>query len=313
MKDIFIGIDVSKATLDVAVWHTEEARTFENNPAGHATLVVWLRDIKPALVVLESTGGLEMPAVSEMALAALPVAVVNPRQVRDFAKATGKLAKTDRIDALVLAHFGHSLRPPVRPIADAEQLDLEALMTRRRQWVDMLSSEKNRLVTARKRVKRDIDKHIEWMEKRLHDVDSELKQLIEASPVWCVKSDLLTSFKGVGRVTAVTLLAALPELGSLSNRQVSALVGVCPFNRDSGTMRGRRQIWGGRANVRAVLYMAALSAIRFNPDIKQFHARLRAAGKKPKVAIVACMRKMLVILNAMLRNGTTWSNSLIIV
>jgi transposase len=308
MTDIFIGIDVSKATLDVAVWPSQEARAFDNDTTGHAALVFWLRAMNPVLIVLESTGGLEMSAVSEMALAMLPVVVINPRQARDFAKALGKLAKTDRVDALMLARFGHSVRPTPRPVADETQLDLEALMTRRRQWIDMLTAEKNRRALARKHVKHDIDKHIGWMEKRLDDIDNELKKFIESSPLWCVKSDLLTSFKGVGRVTSVTLLAALPELGALSNKQISALVGVCPFNRDSGTFRGRRRIWGGRANVRAVLYMAALSAIRFNPVIKQFHARLVQAGKKPKVAIVACMRKILTILNAMLKNGKTWSS-----
>jgi len=306
---MFVGIDVSKAQLDVGVMPSGELLSVTNDVAGHKKLVEKMLGDKPTLVVMEATGGYEALVASELTLAGIPVAVVNPRQVRDFAKAIGKLAKTDRIDALVLARFAEAVRPEIRALHSAEQQELEALMMRRRQLVEMLTTEKNRLGLAHKRIKPAIEKHIRWMEKQLDDADNQLKKTIESSPLWCVALDLLTSFKGVGRVTAVTLLAALPELGSLDRKTVAALAGVAPFNRDSGTMRGKRSIWGGRSCVRSALYMATLSAIRSNPVIKVFYQRLREAGKKPKVAIVACMRKTLTILNAMLKNKQQWNSN----
>lgn len=303
---MFVGIDVSKAQLDIAVTPSGERLSVANDAAGHCLLIETLQRMDITLIVMEATGGFEAVIASALALASLPVAVVNPRQVRDFAKALGKLAKTDAIDAHVLARFAEAVRPEIRPLRSAEQQELEALMSRRKQMVEMLTAEKNRLVLAHNRVKPAIKKHIRWMEKQLDDTDAHLKKIIENSSVWCVALDLLTSFKGVGRVTAVTLLAALPELGTLNRKTVAALVGVAPFNRDSGTLRGKRCIWGGRAHVRAALYMATLSAIRYNPAIKAFYQRLTQAGKRPKVAIVACMRKTLTILNAMLKNHKKW-------
>jgi len=230
--------------------------------------------------------------------------------VRDFAKALGRLAKTDPLDAEVLAHFGEAVRPEPRPLKDAQAQELDALLTRRQQLVGMLAAEKNRLGQARGRVKRDIAAHLRWLEKRLAEVERQLQQLIEASPLWRAQEDLLRSVPGVGLVFLLALLADLPELGRLNRRQIAALAGVAPFNRDSGRFRGTRAIWGGRARLRSLLYMATLAAVRSNPLIRPFYQRLRAAGKKPKVALTACMRKLLTILNAMVRNGTPWNPQL---
>jgi transposase len=271
-----------------------------------AALTDWLRARAPRLIVLEATGGLETMVVAALAAARLPTAVVNPRQARDFAKALGRLAKTDALDAEVLARFGQAIQPEPRPWKDEETQELTAVLQRRRQRVEMLTAEKNRLASAHRQVRPDIQTTIDWLEGRLEDLDGDLQRRVRASPIWRERDDLLRGVPGIGPVTAITLLAALPELGTLDRRQISALVGVCPFNRDSGQCRGRRMIFGGRAGVRAVLYMATVAASRCNPVIKAFYQRLRAAGKPAKVALTACMRKLLTILNAMLKANTPW-------
>ena len=304
--DCCIGIDVSKATLDIASLPTGESWTVTNDDLGLAELTPRLVALTPVLVVLEATGGFETLAAVTLAKAGLPVAVVNPRQVRDFAKALGRLAKTDALDAGILAEFAQRVRPEPRPLPDEAAQLLDGLLTRRRQLVDMLTAEKNRLGFARGPVKRDINRHIRWLEKRLQHVDGDLEAAIAASPLYQAKADLLRSVPGVGPITTLTLIATLPELGQLSRHQIAALVGVAPLNRDSGTLRGKRRVWGGRAPVRAVLYMAALVGIKHNPVLRQFYQRLRAAGKPFKVAVTACMRKLLTILNAMLRQNCRW-------
>ncbi len=303
----FVGIDVAKAALDVAVRPAGERWSAPNDEVGISALVARLRPLAPTLIVLEATGGFETATVAAVAAAGLAVVVANPRQVRDFARATGQLAKTDVLDAQVLALFAERVRPEPRPLPDAAVQALDALLTRRRQLLEMLTAEKNRLGFATAAaVRRDITQHIHWLERRLRDVDGDLEQAIHASPVWRAKEDLLRSVPGVGPVVSRTLLGELPELGTLTHKQIAALVGVAPRACDSGTLRGKRMVWGGRAPVRAALYMAALVAARRNPVIRTFYARLRAAGKPAKVALVACMRKLLTILNAMLRTGTPW-------
>ncbi len=306
MTGCFVGIDVSKATLDVAVLPDERRWQVDREAVGIASLVETLCVLAPRLVVLEATGGYEAEVAAALGVAGLPVVVVNPRQARDFAKATGTLAKTDTLDARVLARLGETLQPTVRPLKNEETQRLTALLTRRRQIIEMLTMEKNRLPTASKPVRRDISAHIAWLTKRLKDVDGDLQTAIEASDCWRLKDEIIRSVPGAERVLSLTLLASLPELGVLNRREVAALAGLAPFNCDSGAWRGERHIFGGRAAVRTALYMATLSAIRCNPAIRAFHARLRAAGKKPKVAITACMRKLLTILNAMLRSNTLW-------
>ncbi len=302
----FVGIDVSKAQLDVAVRPTGKRWTLPYDQTGIEGLIPQIVDLEPALVLLEATGGLELPLVAALAAAALPVVVVNPRQVRDFAKATGTLAKTDTLDAGVLAHFADAVRPEVRPLKDAETQVLNSLTARRRQVMSMLVSEKNRLGTAIGAVSPRIEAHIAWLEQELNDLDKGLRQTLRRSPVWREKDDLLRTVPGVGEQISLTLLAHLPELGTLNRRQIAALVGVAPYNRDSGTLRGKRAVWGGRSRVRAVLYMGALVASRHNPAIRDFYQRLLAAGKPKKVALVASMRKLLVILNGMLKHGSPW-------
>lgn len=277
-----VGIDVSKASLEVAVRPSGPLGSFVNDEAGIQALVKQLKTLAPGLIVLEATGGLEIAVVSALAANALPVVVVNPRQVRDFAKATGQLAKTDTLDADSLAHFGEVLRPPVRPIKDAQLQALDALMTRRRQLVGMLTAEKNRLSLASPATRKDIIKHIAWLEKRLKGIDGQITRWIKNSPLWLAKDRLLQGVPGVGPVTSVSLLADLPELGTLNRREIAALVGIAPFNRDSGTLQGKRTVWGGRAQVRSVLYMATLSAVRCNAIIRAFYQRLRTAGKPAK-------------------------------
>lgn len=306
MTGRFVGIDVSKATLDVVLVPDDRAWQIERSESGIASLIEDLRGGAVDLIVLEATGGMETSLVAALAAARLPVVVVNPRQARAFARATGALAKTDAIDARLLARLGQTLNPEIRPLKDEQTRELEGLLTRRRQLIDMLTMEKNRLEASPARVRRDIAAHIDWLTKRLKDVDGELKGAIEAHEAFRLKDDILRSAPGAGPVLAVTLLAAVPELGRLNRREIAALVGVAPLNRDSGTFRGARRIWGGRAAVRTVLYMATISAIRCNPAIRAFHARRRAAGKPPKVAITACMRKFLTILNAMIRSNTPW-------
>jgi transposase len=308
----FVGIDVSKAVLDVAVLPTGEKWSVANSSEGMKQLLQRFKERRVALVVLEASGGLERRAIAALASAGVPVVAVNPRQVRDFAKATGKLAKTDAIDAAVLALFAERIRPEPRPLKDAAAQELEALVVRRRQVVDMIGAEKNRLsaAPASKQVRTAIGRTIEYLQKQLDESDRDLERAVKSSGVWREKDDLLRTVPGVGKVLSRTLLSHVPELGNLTGKQIAALIGVAPLNRDSGTMRGRRCVWGGRAQVRKVLYMGALVAARFNPVIRDFHGRLVAAGKLPKVALVACMRKLLTILNAMLAAQTPWNSEI---
>lgn len=304
----FIGIDVSQSHLDVHVVPDQKSGQFNNDEAGVADLIKFVKAAAPVLIVLEASGGLEMLAVSLLSVKNLPVVVVNPRQVRDFAKAIGQLAKTDKIDAATIALFAHRLRPEVRPLKDEQTQMLSALNARRKQIVDMLVAEKNRLHRAPMPNRKNIKAHIRWLEKHLQDINKDIRRTIRKTPVWRNKDDILQSFKGIGPTSAATLLADLPELGSLGGKKIAALVGVAPFNCDSGRYRGRRRVWGGRSQVRRTLYMATLSATRSNPTIKSFYQRLREAGKTHKVAMTACMRKILVILNAMIKNNTYWQS-----
>ena len=303
---VFAGIDVSKARLDVALSNGEQWSE-SNEDSGIRGLARRLREAGPEIIVLEATGGFENAAAAAMAQAALPVVIVNPRQVRDFARATGQLAKTDRIDARTLALFAERVRPTAKALPDEAAQELDALLTRRRQLLEMITAEKNRFSSAAIALRKGIREHIRYLERQLKGIDLETEERILSSPLWRAKEDLLRSVPGVGPVLSRTLIAELPELGQLSEKQICALVGVAPLARDSGKMRGRRIVWGGRAPVRAVLYMAALVASRRNPVIRAFYLRLRAAGKPPKVAVTACMRKLLVILNAMLRSNTRWN------
>lgn len=302
----FVGIDVSKSQLDIAVRPDNKNWSVANAEADICKVTEALNELSPEVIVVEATGGMEMALVAALSQACLPVVVVNPRQVRDFAKAVGRLAKTDRIDAEVLAHFGEAVKPEVRLLKDEDTQMLTALVTRRRQVIDMLTAEKNRLGISPKVVHKDIQKHIEWLQSRLEDIDRHLDSAIRKSPIWREKDDLLRSVPGVGQVLSVSLITGLPELGTLSRRQIAALVGVAPLNRDSGLFRGQRTVWGGRSYIRAVLYMATLSASRVNPTISLFYRRLREAGKKPKVALTACMRKLLGILNAIMKHRIPW-------
>jgi transposase len=304
----YAGIDISKGHLDVFVRPAGEHFGVPNDHAGIGSLVCRLLEgACPALVVLEATGGFERPVAAALAAAGLAVAVVNPRQARDFARATGRLAKTDRIDAEVLAHFAEAVHPTPRPVPDEEARALGEILARRRQIVGMLTAEKNRLGAATTRpVRRRIEAHVRWLEKELSRTDRDLEEVIEESPSWRENEELLRGVPGVGPVLARTLLAELPELGGLCGKRLAALVGVAPLNRDSGAFRGRRAVWGGRSGVRAALYMGALVATRYNPQIKEFYERLLAAGKPKKVALVACMRKLLLILNAVLKHRTPW-------
>jgi transposase len=308
-SELFVGIDVSKARLDGASRPGGETWTAPNDPAGIASVVKRLAERGPTLIVVEATGGYELPVVGALAAAGLAVAVINPRQGRDFARATGQLAKTDRLDAGVLAHFAQALRPEPRPVPDAAQQALAATLARRSQVIEMLTAERNRHGTANPAVRERIATHIAWLEAELDVLDRELRDQIHASPVWREAEDLLRSVPGVGPVVATTLLADLPELGALDRRRIAALVGVAPLARDSGSMRGRRSVWGGRARIRAVLYMATVTASRVNPPIRALYLRLCAAGKRKKVALVACMRKLLTILNAMARTHQPWDRT----
>ena len=306
---IFVGIDVSKAQLDVKIRPTGEKDSVANDKAGIKTLVKRLAKLQPTLIVLEASGGYERQIAQALVRAELPVVVMNPRQVRDFAKATGQLAKTDTIDADVLAHFAEVVRPQLRALPDAVTLELRALTSRRRQIIEMIVAERNRLAMASKTIGKRIGAHIRWLEQELERANQDLDQAIEQSPIWKVKEELLQSTPSIGPVTSRTLLADLPELGTLDRKQISSLAGVAPFNRDSGTLKGRRSIWGGRAPVRCALYMAALVATRRNPVIRDFYKRLTAKGKLFKVALVACMRKLLTILNSMIKHKTRWSET----
>lgn len=300
--NVFIGIDVAKESLEVAMRPDGVHGNFPNTEEGRLELVRLVHTLTPQLVVLEATGGYELELAHLLALRNVNVAIVNPRQVRDFARATGRLAKTDSIDAGILAHFAEVVRPDSRPLKDPEARKLQTLTARRRQLVEMLTAEKNRLGIADGWARPDIEDHIAWLEDRLNTVNKTIGNVIKKSPLWRAKEDLLKKVKGIGAVTACGLIADLPELGRLNRKKIAALVGLAPFNRDSGIYRGKRAIWGGRSHVRSSLYMATLSAIRYNPVIKTFYDRLTGAGKLPKVAITACMRKLLVILNAIVRD-----------
>lgn len=302
----FVGIDVSKTQLDVALRPSGALKSVPNDDHGIKTLVEWLGVVTPALIVREATGGIERSVVRALVAAELPVTVANPRQVRDFAKATGQLAKTDTLDAQILARFAEAVRPGLRPLPDEMTSALRALIARRRQLIEMLTAEKNRLSRAPRQVHKRIEAHIRWLQAELERVEEDLDHTIRQSPIWREQEDLLKSVPGIGPVVTRTMLGELPELGRLNRKQIAALVGVAPLNWDSGLRRGRRVIWGGRAHVRTALYMEALAATRHNPVIRDFYTRLRAAGKKPNVALVACMRKLLVILNAMLRHRVPW-------
>ena len=303
MNKVFVGIDVSKDILDVAI-HNGKKGSFPNTDQGFEEVYAFIAPFDPALVVIEATGGYQFRVVEHLAIHAIPVAVVNPRQVRDFAKATGKLAKTDRIDAAVIAHFGEAVKPEPQALKDDQAQKLDALISRRRQLVEMITAEKNRFAVAKSWVKDDIGATIAWLTRSVEKINKEIDRLIKNSPLWLEKDQLLQTAKGVGAIVSSSLLCDLPELGSLNRHKIAALVGVAPFSRDSGTYRGRRTIWGGRAHVRSILYMATISAIRFNPLIKPLYERLIERGKVRKVAIVACMRKLLTILNAMVRTNT---------
>jgi transposase len=303
---VFVGLDVAKATLDVALRPSGEQWSVSNDEAGVAALVDRLRPLPPTLVVCEATGGFERAAIAMLAAAGLPVVVANPRQIRDFARATGQLAKTDQIDAAILALFAERVRPTPRPLPDEAAQLLDALLTRRRQLLEMLVAEKNRLSFAPRPLHRGIQQHIRWLERQLDDVTKNLADQIEQSPVWRAKDDLLQSVPGVGPIVSAVLLAELPELGTLTHKQIATLAGVAPLARDSGTLRGKRMVWGGRAGVRTALYLAALCGRRWNPQLRVFYERLIAAGKPKKVALIACARKLLTILNAMLRDTARW-------
>lgn len=300
-----VGMDVSQDTVDVAV-QPGTAFQIANDEPGVAKAVARLQALEPTLIVLEATGGLEVPLARALAAVGLPVVVVNPRQVRDFARATGQLAKTDRLDAQILARFGEAIRPPIRPVPDEQTQALAALVARRRQLINMLTAEKNRLRLAARPIQPRVQAHITWLEQELGTITTDLTITMRQSPVWRENEAVLRSVPGVGPVLTTTLVANLPELGTLTRKAVAALAGVAPFPRDSGTLKGRRTIWGGRAHVRTALYMAALVATRKNPVIRTFYQRLCQAGKAKKLALTACMRKLLTILNAMVKSRTPW-------
>jgi transposase len=306
--DVFVGIDVSKDRLDICVRPSEEAFGVARDSEGLERLVERLRAISPALVALEATGGYETVVAGALAAAHLPLAVVNPRQIRDFARSTGKLAKTDRLDAAAIAHFAEAIRPPARRVADEEAQALGELVARRRQVIEMIVAEKNRRrLAGQPRVLKAIDRHIDLLQAELSELDRDIDGAIRKSPAWQADADLLASVPGVGKATLRTLIAELPELGRLDRRKIAALVGVAPINRDSGAQRGRKTIAGGRAPVRPALYMAALVASRANPIIAAHYQKLRSSGKAAKQALTACIRKLLVILNAILRDRKPWS------
>lgn len=306
--ELFVGIDVSKVTLDVALNPSAGNFQFDNQQNGVDQLITKIKSIKPLLIVIEATGGYEMLAASMLFEAGLPVVVVNPRQIRDFAKSVGILAKTDAIDAAVIARFASAVKPELRALKSREDQQLTDLMTRRRQLIQMLVAEKNRLSTVSKLNRKDIEEHIQWLQKRLGNIDNNIQREIKSSPVWRCKDNILQSAPGIGPTISASLLCTLPELGTLNRRKIATLVGVAPLNRDSGQYRGRRTIWGGRAYIRSMLYRGTLSAIRYNPVIKTFYQQLISAGKCHKVAMTASMRKLLIILNAMMRDQKQWQH-----
>jgi transposase len=301
-----VGLDIAKAHIDVGTWPEGRHWQVPNDTDGIARLVEELAALAPGCIVLEASGGYEQEAAATLAAAGLPVVVVNPRQVRDFAKSTGQLAKTDRLDALVLARFADAVKPEIRQLPDAAATELRDLLVRRTQLVTMKTAEKNRLKTAGPAVRTHIKTHIAWLEEQVDELDRELRNRLKASPIWREKEQLLRSVKGIGPVASITLLAVLPELGRLSRKEIASLAGLAPIPRDSGQFRGKRTIWGGRRRVRQGLYMATVSAVRHNPVISAFYDHLIAAGKPPKVALTACMHKLLLICNAVLRDGAPW-------
>lgn len=306
MTDVYVGIDVAEDKLDVGQYGEDHVLTFDYTPEGIDQCIRHLSTLSPTLIVMEATGGVEVTIAASLTAAGLPVAVVNPRQARDFARAMGYLEKDDHIDARVLAHFAEAVKPKVRPLKDEETLELAALLSRRRQLSDMLTAEKNRLRRAHPRIRPLIQAHIDWLKQCLKDADKKLKELIKNSPIWKEKDDLLQSTPGVGPVLSQTILAELPELGTLPRNKIAKLAGVAPLNDDSGKRKGKRCVWGGRASVRKVLYMATLSAATYNPVIKEYYQRQIAAGKEHKRAMLACMRKLIITLNAMLRDRVCW-------
>jgi transposase len=308
-EKIFVGVDVSKDSLDVAIGTHKDIISFTNDQKGVDSLVKKLKRIDAQLTVFESTGGYELLATSCLAEAGLAVVIVNPRQVRNFAKATGILAKTDAIDARVIARFAEAVKPEVRQLKDRQTSELTALVTRRRQIIEMIVAETNRLRLANKRNKKDIKDHIRWLQRRLDKIETDIGKMIQSSPIWRCKDDILQSVPGIGPVTSATLICDLPELGDLNSKKIAMLAGLAPLNCDSGKFKGRLRIWGGRAAVRSGLYMATMAAIRCNPAIQGFYQRLIAAGKCHKVAATACMRKLLIIANAMLRDQTFWQQN----
>jgi transposase len=310
MEQVFVGIDVAKDRLDVHVRPSHEVFAVPRDGDGLTALVDRLKQLTPTLVVLEASGGFEITVAAAVAAAGVPLAVVNPRQIRDFARATGKLAKTDALDAAAIAHFAEAVHPEPQPLPDDQARELGELVARRRQVIEMIVAERNRTRQLQSaRLKKRIERHLEALQNELTEIERDLGDSIRDTPVWREHEDLMTSVPGVGITTARTLIADLPELGTFDRKQIAALVGVAPLNRDSGTLRGKRTIWGGRAGVRAALYMAALTASRRNPAIAAFYSRLRAAGKPAKLAFTACMRKLLVILNAIIRDKQPWQNA----
>jgi transposase len=305
-ETVCVGVDVAKSTLDVGVSNSKGVRQFDNDHKGIADAVRYIAGLKPARIILEATGHFEMPLAAALQASRLPAVIVNPRQVRDFARATGVLAKTDSIDARILALFGLQVKPEVKLLPDQKVREMGSLLARRRQLIEMLTAEHNRFLQADDSIRPGIEIHIKWLEEAISTINDDLDRQIRSSPSWCEKDNLLKSVPGVGKVVSTTLLIELPELGALNRRKIAALVGVAPLNRDSGTMRGKRTVWGGRAKLRAVLYMAALVGVRYNPIISAFYQRLLNAGKAKKVALVACMRKLLTILNAIIRSNTFW-------
>lgn len=306
-ESVFVGIDVSKDQLDIAIRPGEVRFRESNHDSGIQALIARLVSLKPQLILLEATGGYEILAAASLRQAGLPAHIINPRQVRDFARSSGRLAKTDKIDAAVLAHFAEALKPSLRPWPDEQQQELAALMSRRRQLVEMLVMEKNRLaMTFSPRVRRSLQTNLQSLKEQLKELEQDLDDFIRQSLIWLEKDQLLQSVPGVGPLTSQSLLAWVPELGTLSRKKIAALVGLAPFNRDSGQMRGKRTVWGGRARVRPPLYMATLAACRVNPAIRAFYLRLLAVGKSKKLALTACMRKLLTILNAILKQQQPW-------
>lgn len=306
MDGVFIGIDIAKQYCDLAVIPDGTQKRFMNDEEGQEAILSFIRPLRPARIVIEATGGYEMGVMRTLADSQLPVVAVNTRQVRDFARATGRLAKTDTIDAAILAQFARAIQPEIRPLPEKEAEVLRALVARRRQLIQMLTMEKNRLEKSPPAGSEDIRNHIYYLTEALKKIDKDISRSIRKSPLWKEKETILTSMPGIGPAISCTLIAALPELGTLNRKAIAALVGLAPFNRDSGAYRGRRTIWGGRLHVRAILYMGTLSAIRFNPAIRSFYNRLIEAGKAKKLAVTACMRKLLTILNTMMKNKTTW-------